>query len=148
MFFVVKDIHKMSTLKTRGQILSHLCLLTSTEKELLVSELPTRGKYKTRDISNVALASIRHHTGLREAAEIASAAWIDAGLISQEDSSLVIDHNELRRAQEKVMSEISDQQEKRYRIGGKILCLHLVDLVVLCTDVWDVVRDVEVLLCC
>ncbi|KAG7154935.1 hypothetical protein Hamer_G031736, partial [Homarus americanus] len=41
--------------------------------------LPKKMKYNTRNISNIALASIRHHAGLREAAEIATAAWIDAG---------------------------------------------------------------------
>ncbi|KAG7156182.1 putative trapped in endoderm-1-like 2, partial [Homarus americanus] len=51
--------------------------------------LPKKMKYNTRNISNIALASIRHHAGLREAAEIATAAWIDAGLISREDVSLV-----------------------------------------------------------
>ncbi|KAG7163879.1 hypothetical protein Hamer_G030375, partial [Homarus americanus] len=49
--------------------------------------LPKKMKYNTRNISNIALASIRHHAGLREAAEIATAAWIDAGLISREDVS-------------------------------------------------------------
>ncbi|CAI9715553.1 Hypothetical predicted protein [Octopus vulgaris] len=36
--------------------------------------IPKTEKYNTRDISNFALASIRHHTGLREAAEIDTAA--------------------------------------------------------------------------
>ncbi|KAG7162079.1 putative MOXD1 1-like 2 [Homarus americanus] len=53
--------------------------------------LPKKMKYNTRNISNIALASIRHHAGLREAAEIATAAWIDAGLISREDVSLSAD---------------------------------------------------------
>ena len=84
--------------------------VTSEDSYKVPSEaLPKKGKYNTRDISNIALASIRHHTGLREAAEIASAAWIDAGLITQEDSSLLIDQNKIRRAQQKIMNEISDQ---------------------------------------
>ncbi|KAG7158484.1 hypothetical protein Hamer_G030552, partial [Homarus americanus] len=33
--------------------------------------LPKKMKYNTRNISNIALASIHHHAGLREAAEIA-----------------------------------------------------------------------------
>lgn len=84
--------------------------------------LPKKMKYNTRNISNIALASIRHHAGLREAAEIATAAWIDAGLISREDVSLVIDHNKIRRAQEKIMKEISDQHEKDLSEGG-LSCL-------------------------
>ena len=55
-------------------------------------ECRTKRQYNTKYISNVALASIRHHTGLRETAEIATAAWIDAGLIDETDTHLVIDH--------------------------------------------------------
>lgn len=97
--------------------------VTSDDSHKVPSEaLPKKRKYNTRNISNIALASIRHHTGLREAAEIASAAWIDAGLITQEDSSLLIDHNKIRRAQQKIMNEISEQQEKELKEGG-ISCL-------------------------
>ena len=67
--------------------------------------------YNTRDISNIALASMRHHTGLRETSEIATAAWIDAGLITAEDTHLVIDHNKLKRAQEKVVDELQETFE-------------------------------------
>jgi len=71
-----------------------------------VSANTKRAKYNTDDISNIALASLRHHTGLRETAEIATAAWIDAGLITQWDTVLVIDHNKVRRAQERIMKEL------------------------------------------
>jgi hypothetical protein len=54
-----------------------------------------RSRYNTEDITNVALASLRHHTGLREMAEIATAAWIDAGLITKSDMALIIDHRKL-----------------------------------------------------
>ena len=67
--------------------------------------------YNTKDISNIALASMRHHTGLRETAEIATAAWIDAGLISPEDTHLVIDHNKLKRAQEKLVGNLHEDFE-------------------------------------
>ena len=65
-------------------------------------------KYNKKDISNIALASIRHHTGLRETAEIATAAWIDAGLINDLNHSLIIDHNKVRRAQERVISSLQE----------------------------------------
>jgi len=55
-----------------------------------------RTKYNTEDISHIAMASLRHHTGLRETAEIATAAWIDAGLITESDTGLVIDHNKVK----------------------------------------------------
>ncbi|KAK8383358.1 hypothetical protein O3P69_019021 [Scylla paramamosain] len=52
---------------------------------------PSRHKIRNRkDISNKVLGSMRHHTGLRETAEIVTAAWIDGGLIIPDD---VIDHN-------------------------------------------------------
>ena len=81
-----------------------------------------RAKYNTKDISNVALASLRHHTGLRETAEIATAAWIDAGLISQNETDLVIDHNKVRRAQERVMQKLETNLDEELRENG-ISCI-------------------------
>jgi hypothetical protein len=78
--------------------------------------------YNTKDISNIALASMRHHTGLRETAEIATAAWIDAGLISAEDTHLVIDHNKLKRAQDKLVGKLQDEFENNLEKNG-INCL-------------------------
>ena len=83
---------------------------------------PTKAKQKkvrnTKDISNVALASMRHHTGLRETAEIATAAWIDAGIITADDTHLVIDHNKVRRAQEKLTDELSKEFEDKLKVKG------------------------------
>lgn len=62
---------------------------------------------------DIALASERHHTGLRETAEIATAAWIGAGLISELDATLVIDHMKLKRAQKKVMTNPHEKVEGR-----------------------------------
>ena len=76
----------------------------------------TRNKKKlrnTKDISNIALASMRHHTGLRETAEIATAAWVDAGVITEDDTHLVIDHNKVKRAQDKLIVELEDEFEKQ-----------------------------------
>lgn len=71
---------------------------------------PSRHKIRNRkDISNIALASMRHHTDLRETAEIATAAWIDGGLITPDDVHLVIDHNKVRRAQEKLVSNLEEE---------------------------------------
>ena len=74
------------------------------------------------NIPNIALASMRHHTGLREAAEIATAAWVDAGHITPEDTNLVIDHNKIKRAQEKLVSDLQDKFEKGVVDNG-INCL-------------------------
>ena len=74
-------------------------------------ECRTKKQYNTKDISNVALASLRHHTGLRETTEIATAAWIDAGLIMDTDTHLGIDHDKIRRAQERVMTSLQESFE-------------------------------------
>ena len=67
--------------------------------------------YNTKDISNIALASMRHHTGLRETAEIATSAWIDACLISAEYTHLVIYHIKLKRAQDKLYGKFQVEFE-------------------------------------
>ena len=66
-------------------------------------------KYNSMDIPNTALASMRHHTGLRETAEIATAALIDAGVVTDKDTRLVIDHNKVKRAQEKLAKEFDKE---------------------------------------
>jgi len=78
--------------------------------------------YNTKNITNIALASMRHHTGLRETAEIATAAWIDAGLITDEDKHLIIDHNKVKRAQQKLVQELDAKFESEIREHG-ISCL-------------------------
>ena len=54
------------------------------------SVLPKK-KNNTMEIPNVILASMRHNTGLRE-----TAALIDAGFITQDDISKLIDHNKVK----------------------------------------------------
>ena len=49
------------------------------------------------NIKNVALASLRHHTSLRETSEIATAALIDAKVITERNTSHIIDHNKVKR---------------------------------------------------
>ena len=67
---------------------------------------PAKKKYNTMEIPTLALASMRHHTGMRETAEIATATLIDAGVITEDDTSLVIDHSKVKRAQEKLFKEL------------------------------------------
>ena len=81
-----------------------------------------RPKYNTEDIANIALASLRHHTGLRETAEIATAAWIDAGLITHSDTTKVIDHNKVKRAQTRIMQKIIVRSEEERKENG-ISCI-------------------------
>ena len=93
-----------------------------------VSAITKRAKYNTDDISNIALASLRHHTGLRETAEIATAAWRDAGLITQLDTVLVIDHNKVRRAQERIIKKLEAKFGVELQENG-ISCIFLMDVV-------------------
>ena len=79
-------------------------------------------KYNTMEIPTLALASMRHHTGMRETAEIATATLIDAGVITESDTSLVIDHNKVRRAQEKLSKELQDKFDKKIQESG-VSCL-------------------------
>ena len=60
----------------------------------------------------MALASIRYGIGSRPTAAITTAAWIDAGLITENDTKLVVDHHKVVRAQEKVMSQLNEEFEK------------------------------------
>ena len=42
------------------------------------------------DITNIPIASIRHHTGLKETAEIATSAHIDARVITKDNTLMII----------------------------------------------------------
>ena len=95
--------------------------------ECLPPQISTTGavpkrSYNKKNIPNIALASIRHHTGLRETAEIATAAWIDGGLINENDTSLVIDHNKVKRAQESLGKELEKEFDENIRKNG-VSCL-------------------------
>ncbi|CAI9741782.1 Hypothetical predicted protein [Octopus vulgaris] len=102
---------------------------SSEENEVMSDEnskesseaIPKKAKYNTRGSSNIALASIRHHTGLCEAAEIAISAWINECLISQKDSSLVIDPNKLRKVlPEEIVKDLNTDQSYAYHIAQAI----------------------------
>ena len=93
-------------------------LVTAPEE---ATQLPTK-RYNSMDIPNTALASMRHHTGLRETAEIATAALIDAGVVTGEDTRLVIDHHKVKRAQEMLTKEFEKEFDKKIREDG-VSCL-------------------------
>ena len=69
-------------------------------------------QYNTLDIPNVAMQSIRYGVGLRATAAITTAAFIDIGLITEENTKLVVDHNKVKRAQEKLMSSLDNEFEE------------------------------------
>ena len=60
-------------------------------------------------IRNTAIASIRYGVGLRPTAAIATAALVDAGLITKDNTIKIIDKNKGKRAKEKVMSEMEEE---------------------------------------
>ena len=49
-------------------------------------QLPMRRKHNTSDIPNIALASIRHHIELCEEVVTVTAAWINSGLFSDQQT--------------------------------------------------------------
>lgn len=71
-----------------------------------------RVKYNTEDITNIALASLRHHIGLRETAETTTAG-IDAWRINKFNTALLIDHNKVRKVQETLMRNSIQTNIKR-----------------------------------
>lgn len=68
-----------------------------------VPSTSSSSQYNTLHLCNVAVQSIRYGVGLRATAAITTAAFLDAGLITEGDRRLVVDHNKVKRAQEKVM---------------------------------------------
>ena len=48
----------------------------------------------------------RYGVSSRAAAALTTAAWIDAGLISEENTQFIVDHQKIVRAQAKVMIEL------------------------------------------
>ena len=75
------------------------------------------------EIPNIALASVRYGIGLRPTAAIATAALIDAGFITEDDTSKVIVKNNVKRAQEKLMRELGEEFEEKCREEGGISCI-------------------------
>ena len=59
---------------------------------------------------------------MRETAEIATATLIDAGVITEDDTSLVIDHSKVKRAQEKLSKELENRFGKKIQECG-VTCL-------------------------
>ena len=73
-------------------------------------------------ISNIALAAIRYGVGLKATAAIATAAWIDAGIITENETKLAIDRNKVRRAQE-ILKQSAIQNLKALTLSSRIECI-------------------------
>ncbi|KAI9530508.1 hypothetical protein NQZ68_004526 [Dissostichus eleginoides] len=81
----------------------------------------TKAQKNYDDIPNIALASVRYGIGLRPTASIATAALIDAGIITEDNTSKVIDKNKVKRAQEKLMRELGEEFEEKCMGMGRDL---------------------------
>ena len=84
----------------------------------------SKGKieYNTLEIPNVAMQSIRYGVSLRATAAITTAAFMDAGFITEEDKALVVDHNKVKRAQEKLMKSLNQEFDDLCK-KGEIDCI-------------------------
>jgi hypothetical protein len=83
-----------------------------------VPSTSSTSQYNTLQLRNVALQSIRYCVGVRATAAITTAAFLDAGLITEGDRRLVVDHNKVRRAQEKVMKSLDEEFHARCQVGN------------------------------
>ncbi|KAL3054342.1 hypothetical protein OYC64_006631 [Pagothenia borchgrevinki] len=88
-------------------------LFPETEPEPTAS---TKVQKNYDDIPNIALASVRYGIGLRS-----TAALIGAGIITEHNTSKVIDKNKVKRAQEKLMRELREEFEEKCREMGDLL---------------------------
>ena len=59
-----------------------------------------------------------HYTGIRETVEIATSALIDAKVITDGNTSLIIDHNKVKRAQENIAKELTSKHGNEYSNNG------------------------------
>ena len=55
------------------------------------------------------MQSIRYGVSLHATVIITTSAFIDPGLITEEDKGLVDDHNKIKRVQENVMNSINEE---------------------------------------
>nr|XP_047129561.1 uncharacterized protein LOC124809492 [Hydra vulgaris] len=81
-----------------------------------------KSKYNTKSIRNVAINSLRYGVSSRAAAALTTAAWIDAGLISEKDTQFIVDHQKIVRAQAKIMIELKNETLKSID-NGDINCI-------------------------
>ena len=80
------------------------------------------GNRNTTKIKNVAMASIRFGVSSNATAAIANATLLDHGLISTEDSNLVIDAKKVQRAKDQLHTELQEKAAIKYK-DGSIICI-------------------------
>jgi len=79
-------------------------------------------KYNNPKIGKRIKEVIRYGVSLRATAAITTAAYIDAGLVNEQDMTFIIDKNKVKRAQEKLMKSL-DQEFNEHCNKDKIECI-------------------------
>jgi len=79
-------------------------------------------EYNKLEILDVALQSIRYGVGLCATAAITTAVLMDAGLITEDDKRLAVDHSKVRSAQEKLVKSLDQKFYDLCEEGG-ISCI-------------------------
>ena len=76
----------------------------------------------TKKVENTASAAVRYGDGLRAAASIATAAWKGVEEITQGNTNLAICHNNIKRAQKKLM-KLASEEFSKFVSTDKIDCI-------------------------
>ena len=87
-------------------------------EEFVVKHVDDQIKQTLRNRQNfptIAAVSMRYGISNRATAAIASAALIDAGLVTEEDSSKVLDHKKVHREKQKLMDTLQASADQKYK---------------------------------
>ena len=68
-----------------------------------------------KNFPTVAAVSMRYGISNRATAAIATAALIDCGLVTEEDSVKILDHNKVHREKQKLMDTLQASADEKYR---------------------------------
>ena len=87
-----------------------------------VDKMLTQSMQNRVSFPTVAGVSLRYGASDRMTAAIATAALIDAGLVTENNSSKVLDHHKVHREKLKLMGKLRQQAEEKYK-EGEINCI-------------------------
>ena len=76
-----------------------------------------------KSFPTLATVSLRYRASSRMTAALATAVLVDVGLVTQDDSSLVIDHHHIQRDRKKVMDRLRQDAVARHR-NEAITCIY------------------------
>ena len=98
----------------------------TTQHVVVPKFIQQKTSYNTLELPNVAKQSIRYVVNLHATAAIATATLIDAGLITEKNKTLVIDHNKIKKAQE-IVIKAYNQEFDDYCKNCNIECIFVDD---------------------